>query len=68
MSGELEILGLSPHNDLHIFDTINNSSIEKCTYYFYEESECLYIEELLYKLKEENKIIFKSVIDFWNNL
>ena len=40
MSGELDILGLSPWNDYHIFRAINNSAICKCIYFFHGENEC----------------------------
>lgn len=38
--GSLEILGLSPWNDFHIFDAIDSSDIDECVYYYFDESEC----------------------------
>lgn len=68
ISGKLEILGLSPYNDFHIFETIDNSNIKECIYYFYDEKECFDIKLLLPNLKNMNKLIFKSVVDFWRSL
>ena len=64
MQDHLDIIGLSPYNDFHIFDRINNSPLKNICYYFYNESECQIISERL-KLKA---IIFKSVKSLWENL
>lgn len=48
INGQLEIVGLSPNNDTHIFDNINNNSnLDEVTYYYYDESECEVVEQLL---------------------
>lgn len=61
MNGELIILGLSPYNDRHLFDIINKSNISKCSFYFYDESECDVIKGLL-----SNKVVdFEDVKKFW---
>lgn len=65
MEGALEILGLSPWNDFHIFETIDLASLETCTYYFFNESECDMIKSLLPNLDVQGKLSFKSVKLFW---
>ena len=37
ITGELVILGLSPWNDFHIFETIDKSEIDACTFYYFSE-------------------------------
>lgn len=61
--GIVEILGLSPYNDYHIFENINNSNVDKCIYFYFNESECKRIEKLLPKLV--GKLEFKNVKEFW---
>lgn len=63
--GTLEILGLSPWNDFHIFESINAATLEECTYYFFNDSECDIIKNLLPTLNDQGKITFKSVKTFW---
>lgn len=65
INGELEILGLSPWNDFHIFESINDSAIQKCIYYYYSKEQCKRIKLLLPRLYKENKLLFKSTTDFW---
>ncbi|MEY8420322.1 hypothetical protein AALA83_13730 [Oscillospiraceae bacterium 44-5] len=65
MAGTLEILGLSPWNDFHIFETIDSASLESCTYYFFNKSECDMIKSLLLNLDVQGKLSFKSVKLFW---
>ena len=65
MAGTLEILGLSPWNDFHIFETIDSASLESCTYYFFNKSECDMIKSLLPNLDVQGKLSFKSVKLFW---
>ena len=40
ITGELVILGLSPWNDFHIFETIDKSEIDACTFYYFSEEQC----------------------------
>lgn len=48
ISGELKIVGLSPNNDTHIFEIINNNdTLKKVIYYYYDENECEVVENLL---------------------
>lgn len=62
IKGELVILGLSPYNDRHLFDLINKTNLEKCTYFYYDTSECSVIKQLLGRIE----LIFKDVRAFWN--
>lgn len=65
MSGELEILGLSPWNDFHIFEAINNSAIEKCIYHYYNSDEMEKIKCLLPNLTDSGRIFFSDAKLFW---
>lgn len=67
ITGTLQILGLSPWNDFHIFESVNDSDIDKCVYYYFDESECDKIKELLPELNIQGKIEFLSVKAFWEN-
>jgi len=61
IEGELIILGLSPFNDRHLFKIINESKVERCTYYFYDESEKDIITTLLSNIDSQ----FEDVLKFW---
>lgn len=64
MSGHLDIIGLSPYNDFHIFDLINKSALETITFYYFDESECSIISRRL-----PNKAVeYSSVKLLWENL
>ena len=65
--GTLEILGLSPWNDFHIFESIDTADLEKCVYYFFNENECDIIKNLLPTLYEQRKLKFESVKAFWED-
>lgn len=67
ISGTLEILGLSPWNDFHIFESINLADLEECVYYFFDKSECNIIRNILPTLFEQGKLKFESVETFWEN-
>lgn len=67
IKGTLEILGLSPWNDFHIFEAIDTANLEECLYYFFNKNECDVIENLLPTLKEQGRLKFKSVEAFWRN-
>ena len=67
ITGTLQILGLSPWNDFHIFESVNDSDSDKCVYYYFDESECDKIKELLPELNVQGKIEFLSVKAFWEN-
>jgi hypothetical protein len=62
ISEELEIVGLSPNNDTHIFETINNNSnLEQVTYYYYDKMECKVVKKLL----DRRTLEFLSVKNLW---
>lgn len=63
INGTIEILGLSPYNDYHIFENIDNSNINKCIYYYFNKSECERIKRLLTNF--EGVLEFKNVEEFW---
>lgn len=65
ITGKLEILGLSPWNDFHIFESINKSNIEECIYYYFNENDCEMIKKLLPELNAQGKVRFLSVKEFW---
>lgn len=67
ITGTLQILRLSPWNDFHIFESVNDSDIDKCVYYYFDESECDKIKELLPELNVQGKLEFLSVKAFWEN-
>ena len=68
ITGELSILGLSPWNDFHIFETINNANLDNCIFYYFNENECDTIKNLLPSLAATNKLHFEYVKKFWENL
>lgn len=46
MEGELDIIGMSPNNDAHIFNAIlNNNKLTKVTFYYMQENERKYVED-----------------------
>lgn len=65
IEGNLDIIGLSPWNDFHIFEAVDNANIMHCTYYFFDKSQCDVVRRLLPKLNSENKILFESSTEFW---
>ncbi len=67
ITGEIEILGLSPWNDFHIFESINSANIDRCIYYYYSEEQCEKVKELLPNLSATGKIAFIETKEFWRN-
>ncbi len=67
ITGNIEILGLSPWNDFHIFESIDNSNIDRCIYYYYLEEQCEKVKELLPNLHSAGKIEFVETKEFWRN-
>jgi hypothetical protein len=59
---------LSPYNDYHLFEIINNAALEKCIFYYYNYSECERIKLLLPQLNVGKNLIFESVKKFWEGL
>lgn len=68
IQGRLEILGLSPWNDFHIFETIDAASLDECIYYYYDKSECDVVEGLLPNLRNQGVLKFASVVELWESL
>lgn len=68
ITGELTIFGLSPYNDYHLFEIINNAALEKCIFYYYNDSECERIKRLLPQLNTEKRLVFQSAKKFWEGL
>lgn len=68
IKGSISILGLSPYNDSHIFEIINNSDVEECIYYYFDSVECGIIESLLQDINKMNKLIFRDVRTFWEGM
>ena len=68
VTDELQILGLSPWNDFHIFEAIDNAPLTLCTYYFYSEEQCDRVKQLLPNLCGSGKITFLPVKDFWRQM
>ena len=65
MKGIVEILGLSPYNDTHIFEGINNNTkISNAVYYFYDKNEIGTINRILTNID----VTFVNVGDLWNEL
>lgn len=61
MEGDLVILGLSPYNDKHLFQIINDSNISKCTFYYFDESE----KDIILSLIFSHDVYFEDVRKFW---
>lgn len=72
LTGELVILGVSPNNDAHIFESINKSAVEKVYFYNYgsldvtlpitKPYEILNVEDLWSKLGVKKKIYNSNVV------
>ena len=68
ITGELEILGLSPWNDFHIFEAIDKADVKKCIYYYFSEEQCQKVKTLLPNLSEKDKLEFCSLTKFWRDI
>lgn len=68
ISDSLEILGLSPWNDFHIFETIDQSNIKSCVFYFYSNDQCQKVIDLLPNLQNQGHLHFSPVQEFWRNV
>ncbi|WP_027964027.1 hypothetical protein [Halalkalibacillus halophilus] len=65
IQGELNILGLSPFNDNHIFQAIqNNNKIKSVNYYFFTEEEKSSIRSIL----DNHSLKFTDVKSFWRDV
>lgn len=65
LSGTLEILGLSPWNDLHLFNAIDQSDIAECCFYYHGDTATEEIKRLLPRICSSGGLRFISVKDFW---
>jgi len=68
IKGRITILGLSPYNDYHLFDIIDNSALDECVYYYFTQSEQNKVESIFPQLNKCGKLQFKSVQEFWRDL
>jgi hypothetical protein len=63
ISDELCIVGLSPNNDTHIFNMINdNGFLKSIIYYFYDSDEIAVVSQLLNNHRPE----FVNVTELWS--
>lgn len=62
LTGELHVIGMSPNNDSHIFNLINESNIEKIVFYYYSASE------VKKSLAVHQKVEYKSAQELWKRL
>lgn len=64
ISGELHILGMSPNNDSHIFDAINdNDKITKVVYFAAGNDDVVSAQKIIQK-----KIEIQNVFKYWEKL
>lgn len=64
ISGKLEIVGLSPANDEHLFLLINNNpNIKSIEYYYLNDQDTI---ELPHHLKKP--VTYKKVVNLWNSM
>ena len=68
ITGELVILGLSPWNDFHIFETIDKSEIDACTFYYFSEEQCEKVGSLLPITNQRGALHFSSAQEFWRSV
>lgn len=68
MEGDLDILGLSPWNDYHIFAAIDSAKLDNCTYYYFKEDEMEQVKNVLPKLQKAHKLTLCDVNEFWANM
>lgn len=63
MQGKLEIIGMSPCNDEHLFLMINHSKITSVDYYYHSEEDRTRMQQRIQK-----KMTFKKVDKLWAKL
>jgi len=68
ISGRLIILGLSPYNDYHLFNIIDDADLDQCIYYFFCSTERDKVESIFPKLNASGKLKFESVQEVWRSL
>lgn len=65
ISGSLEIVGLSPNNDGHLFEQIlGNENITKVVFHYFDKKEAAEAARLF----SSKNISIRDVRDFWENL
>ena len=68
ITGELDILGLSPWNDFHIFESIEKSKVTKCTYYYFSDEQCDKVTEILPTISAKGILQLCPLKDFWSKM
>lgn len=68
MAGDLDILGLSPWNDYHIFAAIDTAKLDSCQYYYFREDEMEQVRRILPELQKAGKLTFCDVKEFWASM
>lgn len=68
IQGRLEIIGLSPWNDAHIFETIDNSGLNECIYYYHSEEQVDVVRKNLKNMEKEGKLSFVHDEEFWSKV
>ena len=63
ISDELSIVGLSPNNDNHIFNMINDNGLLKSIVYYFHDSEEI---DMVSQLLNSHKPDFVNVVELWN--
>lgn len=63
IEGKLEIIGMSPCNDEHLFIMINQSNIRSVDYYFHSDEDR---ERMQHRINKPTT--YKNVDNFWNKL
>lgn len=65
IEGEIDIIGMSPNNDAHIFDLIfNNRKLNKIIFYYFSDLEKQFIEENYL----DDRIECRTVKSLWSEL
>lgn len=65
IQGDLTIIGLSPYNDNHIFELVNNNiSVSGIEFFYYDKKETSVLKDYL----ERKTIDYKDVKAFWNDM
>ena len=68
IEGELEILGLSPWNDFHIFEAIEKSKVTQCTYYYFSDEQRDKVLEMLPTLHSKGLLKLCPLKNFWSKM
>ena len=68
ITGELDILGLSPWNDFHIFESIEKSKVTKCTYYYFSDEQRDKVTEILPTISAKGILQLCPLKDFWSKM